>query len=100
VLAGSISSVIAEQGKALEYYLRSGGTLVFLEKEVANTGFLAAYRQGPPRPEPVVVGRGRLYRLPSLEANGLGKVFRPNPLSQAMWFPQFGGRRSPVQVAL
>lgn len=74
VLADSISDLTEEEEKALEYYLRDGGTLILLEKDVANTRFLAAYRQGDPKAEAVLVGRGRLYRLTSLEAKDLGKV--------------------------
>jgi hypothetical protein len=79
VLAGSISDLTEGEGEALEYYLRDGGTLILLEKDIANTRFLAAYRQGDPKAEAVLVGRGRLYRLASLEAKGLGKV----PLNDA-----------------
>ncbi len=75
VIAGPIAKMLPEQGKALEYYLRSGGTLVLVEKEAGNADFLAPYRQGEATLQPVRVGRGRIFRIPSLESNGLVKLF-------------------------
>lgn len=82
VLAGPISDLTSEGRKALEYYLRGGGTLVLLEEETADGNFLAAYRTRAPGADPVVVGRGRLYCLPSLQSGRLGKVFTGNVLKQ------------------
>ena len=72
VIAGSMADMTPDQGKALEYFLRSGGTLVLVEKEAANSKFLAAYPAGT---DFVRVGRGNLYRIPSLESQLLTKLF-------------------------
>lgn len=71
VIAGSIPEMTSEQAGALEYYVRSGGILILLEKEAADNGFLAAYREGAPGPRPVAVGRGGLYRLSGLQSREL-----------------------------
>ncbi len=60
------------RAKRLEYFLRSGGTLVLVEKEVANPKFLSAYPAGT---DFVRVGRGKLYRIPSLESKLLTNLF-------------------------
>jgi hypothetical protein len=75
IIAGSISAMTADQGKALECYLRSGGILIILEKEAANTSFLSAYGQGAAHAWPERVGKGFLYRLPSLKTHDLNKLF-------------------------
>ncbi len=92
VLAGSLSGVSAEQRKALEYYLRSGGTLILLEKEVEDPSFLAAYREGEISPEFTLVGVGRLFRLPSLKSGGLRNLIRERPERPfGVFVPYFGG---------
>ncbi len=75
VIAGPISGMSAEQGQALEYYLRSGGTLVLVEKEAGDADFLAAYRQGAATLRPIRVGLGRFFRVSSLESKELVKLF-------------------------
>jgi len=78
VIAGSIADVTSEQAKALEYFLRSGGILVLLEKEVANNRFLASYRQGAAPFQPLRVGKGRFYRVSSLQSKELTELFALN----------------------
>jgi hypothetical protein len=79
VIAGSIADITSEQATALEYFLRSGGILVLLEKEVANNRFLASYRQGPAPFQPLRVGKGRFYRVSSLQSKELTEFFAVNP---------------------
>jgi hypothetical protein len=81
VVAGSIGDMPPDQGKALEYYLRSGGILVLLEKEAAAPNFLAAYHQNDVRLDPIRVGEGRFYRVSSLASKELAIVFAPNSKS-------------------
>ena len=47
---------------------------MLLEKECAYAAFLASYRVGVPKGH-VAVGRGRLYRVPSLSSKELGGLF-------------------------
>ena len=72
VIAGSMADMTPDEGKALEYFLRSGGTLVLVEKEAANPKFLSAYPAGT---DFVRVGRGKLYRIPSLESKLLTNLY-------------------------
>lgn len=75
VVAGPTAHLSAGQSDAFEKYLRGGGTLIILEKEIADATFLSAYRQGEPSSESIHVGMGRLFRLPSLASVQLGKNF-------------------------
>lgn len=90
VVAGPTAHLSAAQRDAFEKYLRSGGTLILLEKEIADPTFLAPYRQGEPSSENVHVGMGRLFRVPSLESKQLGKNFawgaRSNDADYSKWF--------------
>ena len=74
IVAAPLSDWSSEQGKSLEFYARHGGSLVLLEKECADAAFLASYRVGVPKGH-VAVGRGRLYRVPSLSSKELGGLF-------------------------
>lgn len=76
VVAMPIAKLTQAQREALEGYLRRGGRLVLLEHEIEDPTFLAAYRNSPPPPNGEPVGRGVLFRIPSLSANTLGEVFR------------------------
>jgi hypothetical protein len=75
VVAGPTANLSATQRDAFEKYLRGGGTLILLEKEMTDPTFLAAYRQGAVTPESIHVGMGRVFRLASLESKQLGKNF-------------------------
>ena len=79
VIAGSIADMTPDQSKALEYYLRSGGFLVLCEKDTAHSAFLAAYRQSAPGPQGLRVGKGRFFRVSSLESKELDKLFASAP---------------------
>src|SRR5580698_6802282 len=75
VLARPTEELTQAQRDALEGFLRSGGRLVLLEDEIADPGFLSAYRRSPASPNGESVGRGRLFRVSGINANELGDVF-------------------------
>jgi len=75
VLARPTAEFTQAQRDALEGFLRSGGRLVLLEREIADPGFLSAYRKGPASPNGERVGKGTLFRVSELSANELGNVF-------------------------
>jgi hypothetical protein len=75
VLARPTAEFTQAQRDALEGFLRSGGRLVLLENEIADPGFLSAYRNGPASPNGEGVGKGTLFRVSELSANELGNVF-------------------------
>ena len=74
VIAGPISDLSTEKRNALEQYVRLGGALVFLESDISDKNFLAAYRQGPPTAAEIPVGTGRLIRLSGSDAADLRKT--------------------------
>jgi hypothetical protein len=75
VLAMPTAQFTRGQRDALEGFLREGGRLVLLESEIADPGFLSAYRKGSPSPDGEGVGKGTLFRVSALSANELGKIF-------------------------
>jgi hypothetical protein len=75
VLATPTAALTPAQRDALEGFLRQGGRLVLLEDEIADSSFLSAYRQGPAPTNGERVGKGTLFRVHDLSANGLGDVF-------------------------
>jgi len=75
VLARPIGQFAPAQRDALEGFLRSGGRLVLLEDQIADPGFLSAYRTEPASPNGERVGKGTLFRVSALSANQLGDVF-------------------------
>ena len=77
VLASSVSKMDPGQRIAVEEFLRKGGKLILLEKEVSDSSFLAPYRRGAPGAAPIVVGMGHLYRVTSLESKELARLFPP-----------------------
>jgi hypothetical protein len=85
VLAAPLTSYTPEQRSALEDFLRRGGRLILLEKEIADPTFLSAYRQGPTA-EAVRVGRGKLYRVDGLQSQTLGGVFTGGALADLLTF--------------
>ena len=74
VTAGQLSALTVEQRVAVEEYLRAGGTVMLLENECADKSFLAAYRSSTGN-GPIRVGRGKLYRIASLQSEQLGGWF-------------------------
>jgi len=75
VLAMPMTEFTPAQRDALEGFLRSGGRLVLLEKEIADPSFLFLYRRGPAAPDGERVGKGTLFRVSGLDAKELGGVF-------------------------
>jgi hypothetical protein len=75
VLARPIGEFTPAQRDALEGFLRGGGHLVLLEDEIADPGFLSAYRQGPVSSNGERVGKGTLNRVSGLNADQLGNTF-------------------------
>jgi hypothetical protein len=74
VIASALSGWTTEQRFAVEEYARAGGTVMLLENECADRGFLAAYRSGTGS-GPIHIGRGKLYRIASLPTKQLGGWF-------------------------
>lgn len=74
VVAGPVGDWTADQRFALEAFVRAGGTVILLESEIADKSFFAAYRTGAAN-VPAQVGRGRLYRIASLQSKDLGGWF-------------------------
>ena len=75
VLARPIGQFTPAQRDALEGFLRNSGRLVLLEDEIADSGFLSAYRTGPASHNAEQVGKGMLFRASGLGANQLGDIF-------------------------
>ncbi|HYA94919.1 MAG TPA: DUF4350 domain-containing protein [Terriglobales bacterium] len=75
VLAMPLAKLAPAQRNALEGFLRRGGRLVLLEQEIADAGFLSAYRQTPAPPNGQSVGKGTLFRVSGLSSSTLGDVF-------------------------
>jgi|HubBroStandDraft_6_1064221.scaffolds.fasta_scaffold52031_3 hypothetical protein len=75
VLARPTAAFTQAQREALEGFLRSGGSLVLVEDEIADPGFLSAYRTGLASPNGERVGKGTLFRISGLGTNQLGDVF-------------------------
>ena len=77
VLAMPMAEFTPAQRDALEGFLRSGGRLVLLEKEIADPSFLSAYRKGPAPPDGERVGKGTLFRVSRLDAERTGRRLSP-----------------------
>lgn len=75
VLARPTADFTQAQRDALEGFLRRGGRLVLLEDQIADPGFLSAYRQGPPSSNVERVGKGTLIRVSGLSGDQLGNAF-------------------------
>ncbi len=75
VVADSMRQWSPEEKSAIEYYLRSGGNLLLLEKEADDSDFLAPYRTKPLTADPLNVGQGKLYRLAGLHSKELTSLF-------------------------
>jgi hypothetical protein len=75
VVAAPLKSLSEEQREALENYVRQGGTLILLEKEISEEAFLAAYRKGAISSDAIRVGRGEMLRIDGLSTKKLQDVF-------------------------
>lgn len=75
VVADSMRAWTPEQKAAVEYYLRSGGELLLLEKEADDSNFLAAYPRKEGKADPLHVGNGKLYRVTDLRSKELSSLF-------------------------
>ncbi|MFZ0276601.1 MAG: hypothetical protein WA254_19275 [Candidatus Sulfotelmatobacter sp.] len=84
VLARPMADFTQAQRDALEGFLRSGGRLVLLEDQIADPGFLSAYRQGPAPSNSERVGKGTLIRVSGLSGDQLGNSFSGQNLRGAL----------------
>ena len=75
VLAAPMAQFTSAEREALEGFLRRGGRMVLLEREIADPSFLSAYRTGPAPANGERVGKGALFRVSDLDSNTLGNVF-------------------------
>lgn len=82
VVAGAVAGWTPAQRFALEGFVRSGGTVMLLEKECSDPAFLAPYRAGPINGL-VRIGKGRLHRVGSLQSKELGPLFAGKNLQTA-----------------
>lgn len=86
VLATPIAEFTSAQREALEGFLRRGGRLILVEKEIADRSFLSTYRDGAAPRNGERVGKGTLIRVSDLSADTLGDAFAganlPNFLAQ------------------
>ena len=76
VLAAPMAEFTFAQREALEGFVRRGGRLIVIEKEIADSSFLSAYREGAAPRSGERVGKGTLIRVSELGAtNEFGDVF-------------------------
>ena len=81
VVAMPTAPLSRDQRDALEQFVRDGGRMVLLDKEVADPSFLAAYRKSAENQAGAQISKGTLYSVPSLATNALGAVFTGKPLN-------------------
>lgn len=84
VLAEPVDKMSPLQRAALEEFVRQRGTLVVIEEKVGDPGFLAPYRTPPSWGAPSVVGRGKVFWVPSLQSGELGGLYAGPQLLRAM----------------
>jgi hypothetical protein len=84
VLAMPMANFTAAQRTALEGYVRWGGRLILLEREIKDTAFLAPYRNGPALRSGERVGKGTLIRIGEASGTGLGDAFVGSNLSSML----------------
>jgi hypothetical protein len=77
VLGMPTAAFSSAQREALEGFLLRGGRLILLEHEIADPGFLSAYRKGPPTHHDEIVGLGNLVRVTEPGTDALGEAFVP-----------------------
>jgi len=82
VLAAPVAPFTEQQRRALEQYVRQGGTLVMLERETGAADFLPAYRKAAITETAVPVGRGDLVRVEGLESKKLQELFSGKNLTK------------------
>jgi hypothetical protein len=75
VLATPMAEFTSAQRDALEGFLRRGGRLILIEKEISDRTFLSTYRGGTGPRNVERVGKGTLIRVSDLDANALGDAF-------------------------
>jgi hypothetical protein len=75
VLASPTAQFTSGQREALEGFLRRGGRLILLEREIADSTFLPTYREGPSPHNGERVGKGTLFRVSDLGKSELGDAF-------------------------
>jgi len=75
VLAEPVAAMSPAQWKALEDFVREGGTLIVVQDLVADPSFLAPYRAQASRGIPNIVGRGKVLWIPSLQSGELGALY-------------------------
>jgi hypothetical protein len=74
----------APQRDALENFARQGGALILLEDQAHDPSFLSAYRPVTGNPGPAVIGRGKVFYVPSLASNVLGGLYSGAHLARAL----------------
>jgi hypothetical protein len=65
VVAAPVDHLNSTQRSALEWYVRSGGSLILLGGAIGDTHFLVEYRRDPTGRSGVPIGTGLLYRVQS-----------------------------------
>jgi hypothetical protein len=83
VLATPIASFTSQQRDALEGFLRTGGRLVLIQDQIADTSFLSAYQKSLSTLTGERVGRGTLFRVTGLSSDALGAIFTGSNLDDA-----------------
>ena len=81
ILAAPAASYSQRRLTALESFARQGGELIIAERETGTPEFLSAYRTGPRRSPPILIGSGWLLRISSVEDARLAKELGKNQVS-------------------
>jgi hypothetical protein len=72
------------QRDALENFARRGGALILLDDQAHDPSFLSAYRPVTGNPGSAVVGRGKVFYVPSLASNVLEGLYSGADLPRAL----------------
>ena len=84
VVARPPSQLEAAQRDAVENFARQGGTLILLDDQAHDPGFLSTYRPVGGIPDPAALGRGKVFFVPSLASNALGGLYSGTGLPRAL----------------
>lgn len=84
VLAAPLALLSVDQRTALEQFVRQGGVLIAIEDLAGASDFLAAYRTANSDAVPNIVGRGKVFWIPSLASKELGDLYSGANLPRAM----------------
>jgi hypothetical protein len=84
VLARPVGEITPEEREALEGFARQGGALIVLEDQAQSTKFLEAYRIAAFPATPAIVGRGKVFWIPTLAGQGLGELYTGLGLQRAI----------------